>query len=413
MVNIAAFRALRPAENVAARLVSVPYDVIERDEARQMAADNPVSYLRIIRSDLEFADSQDPYAPAVYEKAAANLRAFEDQGWLVREPEPCLYIYRLNWRDQVQTGLVAGSSVRDYENDVIKKHEFTRPEKERDRTVHIDTLGANTGPVFLLYRSSENPDIARSMNSFADQNDPLYDLSFEDGVRHRVYRVPAGELQNQLLRSFSALRATYIADGHHRAASAVSNGKKRRAQISDDQAAFNYFLSVIFPDEELSILPYNRVVRDLNGRTPAGLLENIKSRFTLQPGKLDDPGNFDCNMFLDGQWYHLHAPENLYDSSDEIGSLAVSIIQKHILQPELAIDDPRTSDRIAFVGGIKGDAELERLVNSGKFAVAFSMPPVQPEQLVRVADAGKVMPPKSTWFEPKLRSGFFVHLLDR
>ncbi len=417
MVSIRAFRAVRPDPQQAERIVSVPYDVLDREEARAMAGDNPVSFLRVVRSDLEFPDSVNPYDDSIYARAKENLENFIADGSMVREAEDSLYIYRLNRGDHQQTGLVTVSAIDDYYNDVIKKHEFTRPEKEKDRTTHIDTLGANTGPVFLLYRSAEQAEIAKIMDAHADSNEPLYDVSFDDGVRHRVYPVGPGELQAKLLDLFAKLKATYIADGHHRAASANSIGRKRReaagAGVTGEEL-FNFFLTVIFPDDQMAILPYNRAVKDLNGLSSADFLKQIEKNFSLEKGKHASPDVHELNMYLTngqggGEWYALRATESTYAGADEINSLDVSVLQNHLLTPTLDIADPRTSDRIVFVGGIRGDEELERLVNGGKFAVAFAMPPVTTGQLLDVADAGKVMPPKSTWFEPKLRSGFLVH----
>jgi uncharacterized protein (DUF1015 family) len=418
MVSIRAFRAVRPDPSQADRIVSVPYDVLDRDEARAMADGNPVSFLRVVRSDLEFPDSVGPYDDQIYARAKENLEKFIADGNLVRESEDCLYIYRLNRGDHQQTGLVTVSAIDDYLNDIIKKHEFTRPEKEKDRTTHIDRLSANTGPVFLLYRSAEQAEIAKIMDGHADANTPLYDVSFDDGVRHRVYPVAKGDLQKQLLDLFAKLKATYIADGHHRAASANSIGRKRRESAGGSvtgEELFNFFLTVIFPDDQMAILPYNRAVKDLNGLSPRDFLKRVEENFSVRAGeKIENPGVHELNMYLTdgkggGEWYALRAAEATYAGADEINSLDVSVLQNHLLAPVLDIADPRTSDRIIFVGGIRGDGELERLVKGGKFAVAFAMPPVTTGQLLDVADAGKVMPPKSTWFEPKLRSGFLVH----
>lgn len=425
MVSIRAFRAVRPDPAQANQIVSVPYDVLDREEARTMAEGNPVSFLRVVRSDLEFPDDVSPYDDQIYARAKENLEKFIAQGSLVRESEDCLYIYRLNRGDHQQTGLVAISAIDDYLNDVIKKHEFTRPEKEKDRTTHIDRLGANTGPVFLLYRSAEQAEIARIMDSHADATEPMYDVSFDDGVRHRVYPLVPGALQTQLLELFAKLKATYIADGHHRAASANSIGRNRREGTTGTAAGaagageelFNFFLTVIFPDDQMAILPYNRAVKNLNGLSPEDFLKKVETKYSIRAGKQENPGVHELNMYLTdgeggGTWHALSAAESTYRGADEINSLDVSVLQNEVLSPLLGIGDPRTSDRIIFVGGIRGDEELERLVNGGKFAVAFAMPPVTTGQLLDVADAGKVMPPKSTWFEPKLRSGFLVHRFD-
>ncbi len=414
MVQIRTFRALRPAPEIAANLVSLPYDVMDREEARAMAQGEPYKFLRITRSDLEFPDSVDQYDDSIYARAGENLRKFVAEGKLLRESDERLYIYRLNRGAHQQTGLVALSSIEDYLEDRIKKHELTRKDKERDRTVHIDRTGANTGPVFLLYNSAHAAGLAALMDGYADRETPLYDCTFDDGVRHRVYSVGPGDLQSQLLAAYRALPATYIADGHHRAASAVSVGKQRRerAGAHTGDELFNYFLSVTFPDNQLAILPYNRAVRDLNGRSEAQFLAEIEEKFSLRPGKSEALKLDEANLFLNGTWRTLQARPGTFDAHDPIESLMVSVLQSNLLAPTLGVSDPRTSDRIQFVGGIRGDAELEKLVNSGKHQVAFALPPVSTAQLISVSDAGKIMPPKSTWFEPKLRSGFLVHLID-
>lgn len=414
MVQIRTFRALRPAPEIAANLVSLPYDVMDREEARAMAQGEPYKFLRITRSDLEFPDSVDQYDDAIYARAGENLQKFVSEGKLVRESDERLYIYRLNRGAHQQTGLVALSSIDDYLEDRIKKHELTRKDKERDRTVHIDRTGANTGPVFLLYNSAQAAGLATMMDGYADREAPLYDCTFDDGVRHRVYSVGPGDLQNQLLAAYRALPATYIADGHHRAASAVSVGKQRRERAggSKGDELFNYFLSVTFPDNQLAILPYNRAVRDLNGRTEAQFLAEIESKFLVRPGKSESLKLDEANLYINGTWRTLQARPGSFNANDPIESLMVSVLQTNLLAPVLGIADPRTSERIQFVGGIRGDGELEKLVNSGKHQVAFAMPPVSTAQLISVSDAGKIMPPKSTWFEPKLRSGFLVHLID-
>ena len=323
MVSIRAFRAIRPDPAQADQIVSVPYDVVDRDEARAMAEGKPASFLRVVRSDLEFPDDVDQYDDVVYARAKANLEKFISEGSLLRESEDCLYIYRLNRGGHQQTGLVAISAIDDYLNDVIKKHEFTRPEKEKDRTTHIDRLGANTGPVFLLYRSAEQAEIAKIMDGHADANAPLYDVSFDDGVRHRVYPVRPGELQTRLLELFAKLKATYIADGHHRAASANSVGRMRReaagTTANPGGHLFDYFLTVIFPDDQMAILPYNRAVKDLNGLTPADFLKKIEVNFSVRAGKHEPPGLHEANMYLaerpgdsagKGAWYALTARES-------------------------------------------------------------------------------------------------------
>ncbi len=414
MVEIRAFRALRPDPAFADQIVSVPYDVVDRDEARAMAKGAPWRFLRITRSDLEFGDDVDPYSDAVYERAVHNLKKFVGAGKLLRESSDHVYIYRLNQGERRQTGLVALSAIDDYLDDRIKKHELTRPDKERDRTVHIDRTGANTGPVFLLYNNNDAPRLAQLMDQHADATAPLYDVSFDDGVRHRIWPVGPGAQQDELLQLYRSLPASYIADGHHRAASAVSVGKARRSAAGKSSGAelFNFFLTVSFPDHQLTILPYNRVVADLNGLSADQFLASAAEKFEINDQRSSNLAADQCALFMDGQWRTLRARPGSYAASDPISSLMVSVLQENLLRPVLGIEDPRTSNRIAFIGGIRGESELERLVDSGRYRLAFSLPAVSPAQLIAVSDAGKIMPPKSTWFEPKLRSGFLVHLID-
>ena len=398
MVQISPFLAIRPAPEHAEKIISVPYDVVNTEEARQIADGNSLSFLHVVRSEIDFPAGTDPYSDKIYDRARDNLAELLKAGKLFRDTEDCFYIYRLNQGEHQQTGLVARTHADDYEQGRIKKHELTREVKERDRTRHVDHLNANTGPVLLTFRSRSIKEITEILNNQADSSEPIYDVQREAGVRHRIYRMPAGEQSERLQFFFSRLDALYIADGHHRAASAASVCRSRREKNGNQHTgkeAFNWFLSVSFPDEQLLILPYNRAIKDLNNLTAASFREKVSREFEISPGKAELHLH-ELNMYISGQWYHLKARSRHYEGMDETGSLDVSILQEAILSPFLGINDPRSSDRIQFVGGIRGDEELERLVDSGEFAVAFSLFPVSTEQLLSIADAGKIMPPKST-----------------
>lgn len=411
MVRISPFRAFRPRPIDAAQLVSVPYDVVDRDEARQLAEGNPLSFLRVVRSELELPDDTDPYSDQVYDLARANLNKLIDSGSLFRETEPCLYVYRLTYQGNSQTGLVCRVHSDDYVEGRVKKHELTRPEKENDRTRHVDHLGVNAGPVFLAHRAEQETEIQEILERYCQDEGPLYDISRSDGVRHEIFRVEPGEDQERLVRLFSFLPAVYIADGHHRAASAANVCRMRRERSSAQSAPHDWFLAVSFPDTQLRILPYNRVVRVDEGFDHASFRKALAELFTISEGR--PPLELhDMRLYAAGKWLHLRARPALYQNADEIESLDVAILGKHVLAPLLGIADQRTSDRIHFVGGIRGDQELERLVDSGRYQLAFAMFPTTMQQLLAVADAGKIMPPKSTWFEPKLCSGFLINSLD-
>jgi uncharacterized protein (DUF1015 family) len=403
------FLALRPDPALAERVASVPYDVVSRAEAAALAEGNPVSFLHVGRSDIDLPPDLDPHHDLVYAKARENLDRFVAEGVLRREERPSLYLYRQIMGGRAQVGVVACVHIEDYERDIIRKHEKTRKDKEDDRTRHVLTLNANAEPVFLTYQGLGIIDeLVKGMCESAS----LYDFTAPDGVRHTVWRVDAAA---PLLEAFRAVPAAYVADGHHRSASAWRAGLERRkanpSHRGDEE--YNWFLAVLFPAAELRILPYNRVVRDLNGQTPARVLERLSTLGTLSPTKDRVParaGTF--VIYLDGRWYRLLLDPALIDHSDPIGSLDVSLLHDHLLGPLLGVGDPRTDPRIDFVGGIRGTRELERRVDSGEMAMAVSMYPTTIEQLMAVSDAGQIMPPKSTWFEPKLRSGLFVHTLD-
>ena len=411
MANIRPFRAIRPTEDKAAVIAALPYDVYNRQEAKAVVADNPDSFLNIDRAETQFDDSVDTYAECVYQKAHDLLWEKIDRGDFIREDAPCYYIYELTMDGRVQTGIVACASIDDYENQVIKKHENTRADKEADRIHHVDSCNAQTGPIFLAYRANA---VIREIVAKTKQTEAVYDFTSEDGIRHRVW-VIADTADIEAIRSaFEGIGEIYIADGHHRAASAVKVGLKRRAEHPeyDGSEEFNYFLSVLFPDEELMIMDYNRVVKDLNGLTEDEFLKKVQELFDVEPvgtaeRKPQKKGDF--SMYLGGQWYMCTVRE-ADRSSDPVRGLDVSLLQELLLTPVLGIGDPKTDKRIDFVGGIRGLDELERRCGAdGDSVVAFAMYATDIRELFAVADAGLLMPPKSTWFEPKLRSGLFIH----
>lgn len=409
MTHIAPFRAVRPAPGLERQVASRPYDVLNSQEARAEAEGNPHSFLRVTKSEIDLPDDVHLYSQLVYAKAKENLARFLERGVLLREEKPCYYIYRLVMDGRSQTGLVCASSVDDYEQGIIKKHEFTRPEKEKDRITHIATTGAQTGNVFLAYRNE--PAIDNIVNAWTASHAPLYDLTADDGIRHTVWVVDETATVEAITAIFDKdVPCTYIADGHHRAASAA----KVRASLGDKAGAgADHFLTTLFPASELVIMDYNRAVRDLNGRSADQLLKELTADFIVE--KVDTPVKpaklHEFGMYLGGSWYKLVAKPGTW-SEDPIGVLDVTILQEKLLHPLLGIGDPRTDHRIDFIGGIRGLGELERRVNNGDMAVAFSLHPVTIQQLFDIADSGEVMPPKSTWFEPKLRDGLLTHLID-
>jgi len=405
MVTILPFRALRPSPSLAMQVASRPYDVLNSTEARAAARDNPYSFLHVTKSEIDLAETIDIHSQAVYQKANENLQQFIRQGTLIQEDKPCYYIYQLTMNGRSQTGLVAVSSVEDYHQDRIKKHEFTRPEKEKDRIDHMYTIKAQTGNVFLAMR--DVPALNQLMLA-AQQEIPLYDFVAEDGIRHCIWVVDQPQQIEAITRLFQEqVPCTYIADGHHRAASAA----KVSAALPDSTAA-RYFLTTIFPASQLAILDYNRVIKDLYGQRAADFIAKLETDFTIRPSdSAVRPSQLhEFGMYLEGKWYVLEAKEGTYDT-DPIGVLDITILTKRILEKLLGITDQRTDTRIDFVGGIRGLKELERRVDSGEMKVAFSLYPVSIEQLFAIADSGEVMPPKSTWFEPKLRDGLLTHLL--
>jgi uncharacterized protein (DUF1015 family) len=411
MSTLRPFRALRPKTAAdAARIAAVPYDVVNTDEARALADGNPLSFLHVSRAEIELPRGANPYTPEVYERAAANLDALKSRALLV-EDEPEVYLYRLRMGAHEQTGIAACFSLDEYDTDAIKKHERTRRDKEDDRTSHMLALHAQTGPVFLTFRARH--DVDRLIGS-ASRGEPLFDFDAADGVRHTLWRAAAAE-RDQLVAAFAEIPALYIADGHHRAASASRARTEMRQRgiagtLVGDGADASWFLAVAFPHDQMQVLPYNRVVKDLAGLSPDDYLEAVRERFETEAGPATPARRGDIGMYFKGAWHTLR-PRESADSPDPIASLDVSVLQDLLLAPVLKIADVRTDKRIEFVGGIRGTRELERLVDSGGAAVAFSMYPVSVAELMEVSDAGGIMPPKSTWFEPKLRDGLLIHVI--
>jgi len=409
MASISPFKALRPVPQSAAQVASRPYDVLNSMEARQEAAGNASSFLHITKSEIDLPENIDTHSSQVYDKASENLQEFIRRGILMQEEKPLYYIYRLIMNGRSQTGLVCVSSVDDYEKDVIKKHEFTRPDKEMDRILHMKTIRAQTGNVFLAYKNVAAID--ELIEGWKNAHAPLYDFTAADGIQHTIWAVDEEGAINAITRSFAEkVPFTYIADGHHRAASAA---KVRKELGKAAGSSADYFLTTLFPSAELRILDYNRLARDLNGASLEEFLDNLQKDFLV--GKVDkafSPARLhEFGMYLDGSWYQLVSKESTFSDDDPIGVLDVTILQKNVLDKLLAIKDPRTDKRIDFVGGIRGLGELEKRVDSGEWRVAFSLYPVSIEQLFAIADSGNVMPPKSTWFEPKLRDGLLTHII--
>jgi uncharacterized protein (DUF1015 family) len=408
MSTIAPLQALRPDPRYASQIASKPYDVLNSHEAREEAADNPYSFLHITKAEIDLPLNIDPHSQEVYDKAKENLQAFIEKGWLIEEDKPCYYIYSLLMNGREQTGLVGCSSVDDYEHGIIKRHELTRPDKEADRIHHMTTIRAQTGNVFLAYRSIGAIDAL--IGTWKREHRPLYEFAASDGVRHTLWVVDDEGVTRDITRLFATdVPFTYIADGHHRAASAA---KARKALGASASVAADFFLTTLFPSDQLRIMDYNRVVRDLNGATQEVFIDQLQKEFfvgkvdkAFQPSQLHEFG-----LYTDGHWYKLVAKEGSF-SNDPIGVLDVTILQKNIMDKLLAIKDPRTDRRIDFVGGIRGLEELERRVDSGEMKAAFSLYPVSIRQLLDIADSGEIMPPKSTWFEPKLRDGLVTHLI--
>ena len=402
MAGVKPFKALRPNKEAAAAVAALPYDVYDRKEAAEAVAGKPLSFLNIDRPETQYGPDFDMYSDEAYQTARDLLDKEIADGVFIQDEKPCYYIYALTMNGRTQTGITACCDVADYRNGVIKKHENTRKEKEEDRIRHVDTCNAQTGPIFLAYRRNER--LAEIIGE-VKEGPALYDFVSDDGIRHEVWIIDDDSTIKEIEEIFAGIGAVYIADGHHRAASAVSVGVRRGLEGESAR-----FMSVLFADDELKILPYNRAVRDLNGLSKREYLDKVSESYEISgPSDIKEPeGKGLVCMYLDGEWYGL---KSKYASDDPVAGLDVSVLQDNLLTPVLGIGDPRVDDRISFIGGIRGTAELEKLVDSGDYAVAFSMYPTQMSELLSVADAGLLMPPKSTWFEPKLRSGLFIHRL--
>lgn len=412
MAIVRPFKGLRPPKDIAAKVASFPYDVINSDEARELAKGNPQSFLHINKPEIDLDPGIDLYDQRVYDQAVANFRMFQEKNWLTRDPEACFYIYKQVMNGRAQIGLMCCCSAQEYWDGKIKRHEFTRKDKEEDRLKHVDLTNCNAGPVFLTYPARD------SINALVDQivkNAPEVDFTSEDGIQHVLWVVRDTKWADSITKEFAQIPALYVADGHHRTQAAARVAKVRSEKNANHTGneEYNFFMSVIFPHNHLMIMDYNRAVHDLNGLDEAGFIKKVEEKFTVEKQDYKKPTAANTfGMYLKGTWYKLTAKQGTFDANDPVKSLDVSIMQDNLLNPILGIGDPRTDKRIDFIGGIRGVAELEKIVNSGKFAVAFAMFPTSIEQLMRIADSGEVMPPKSTWFEPKLRSGMVVHTLD-
>lgn len=407
------FKAIRPVPEFASKVAALPYDVMNSSEAAEMVKGNPYSFLHVDKAEIDLPEGTDLYSEQVYLKASENLKKLSADGICKQDEEPKIYIYRQIMNGRAQTGLVGCVSIDDYINNIIKKHELTRADKEADRINHVDYCNANTGPIFLTYRPQA--EIASIVGEWKESHAPVYDFVTDDGIANTVWVIDCNETIARLTKLFAGVDYLYIADGHHRAASAVKVGLKRREQYPDFDGSeeFNFFLAVLFDCEELEIMDYNRVIKDLNGNSEEEFIAKISEKFTVEPvGEKAYKPEFahTFGMLLGGKWYKLTAKDGTFNSADPVEALDVSILQKNLISPVLGIDDPRTDKRIDFVGGIRGLSELERRV-SEDMCLAFSMYPTTLTELMDIADAGQIMPPKSTWFEPKLLSGLFIHEL--
>lgn len=412
MADIRPFRGLRPHPDLIEQVASPPYDVLNADEARKMAKGNPYTFLHVVRAEIDLPEDTDPHCDAVYEKSAQNLAKMADDGTLVRDENPCFYLYQLTMGDHVQHGLVIGASVDEYERDQIKKHELTRRDKEDDRAKHVEKLMANTGPVLLTYRA--RADVSAKIKNVCDSQQPVYEFVADDGVGHRLWVIDDPDQVRGLQEAFKQVDSLYIADGHHRSASAfrVRNILRDANPGHTGDEAYNHFLAVAFPDDELKILGYNRAVKDLNGLEPSAFLEQVRTRFDVSETQDPQPkAARQFGMHLNGTWYRLTPLDGVVPGDDDpVGGLDVSILQDNLLSPILGIGDPRTDKRIDFIGGIRGTDELEKRCRAD-MSVAFALFPVSVDQLIAISDNRAIMPPKSTWFEPKLRSGVVVRSL--
>ena len=411
MAVIKAFECIRPDEKVADRVAALPYDVYNREEALKEVEREPLSFLAIDRAETQFDSSVDTYADCVYDKARELLDSRIADGTFITDTDKAYYVYELTMNGRTQTGIAACASIDDYNNNIIKKHENTRADKEQDRINHVDRCSAQTGPIFLAYRADE---VIRNEVAKAKETKPLYSFTSPDGIRHQVYKISNAQSVENIEKAFAGIDDIYISDGHHRAASAVKVGLKRREEHPDytGEEEFNYFLSVLFPDEELMIMPYNRVVKDINGYSKEEFIKKIEEKFEIEESAaaVEPAYKAEFGMYLDEKWYKLKAKKDIL-SDDPVDGLDVAILQNNLLEPVLGIHDPKTDKRIDFVGGIRGLLELEKRCHTD-CVLAFSMYPTSIAELFAVADAGRLMPPKSTWFEPKLRSGLFIHKIE-
>lgn len=413
MAVFKAFKALRPNPRFASKVAALPYDVMNSKEAAEMCKDNPCSFLHVDKAEIDLPEGTDLYSEKVYLKAAENLAKLESDGICVQDSKEKIFIYRQIMNGRAQTGLVGCASIDDYINNVIKKHELTRADKEQDRINHVDYCRANTGPIFLTYRP--NARLHDILKKWQSNDDPIYDFVTDDGITNTVWEIDDKNTLDEIRGIFASIDSLYIADGHHRAASAVKVGLKRRQANPGftGEEEFNFFLAVAFCCDELEIMDYNRVIKDLNGFTKEEFVEKLGDRFTVKcegEGAYKPVARHTFGMYLDKKWYSLVAKPGFIDESDPVGALDVSVLQNNVIEPILGISDPRTDKRIDFVGGIRGLEELEKRCNED-MKLAFSMYPTSLEELMNIADAGKIMPPKSTWFEPKLLSGLFIHKL--
>lgn len=416
MAIIKPFKGLRPPKDIASKLACLPYDVMNTEEAREMAKGNPYSLLHVTRSEIDLPENTDVHSQEVYDKAVENFRKFQEEGWLQQDEKPKYYIYAQTMNGKTQYGIVGAASVDDYLNGVIKKHELTRPDKEKDRMVHVKVNDANMEPVFFTYPSVD--EIDSIIKNIVESKDPEYDFTADDGFGHHFWVIEDDKTIQKIEQLFKTkVPYTYVADGHHRTAAAALVGKEKRENNPNHTGdeSYNYFLAVHFPDNQLQIIDYNRVIKDLKDMSPEELLERLQNDFNVKEMGRDiyKPSRLhEFSMYLEGKWYRLEAKEHTYDDNDPIGVLDVTILSKHVLEKHLDIQDLRRSKRIEFVGGIRGLGELKRRVDSGEMAVAFALYPVSMKQLIDIADSGEIMPPKTTWFEPKLRSGLVIHKLD-
>lgn len=413
MATLKPFRALRALPEKAAQICCPPYDVMNTEEARAMAQGNPLSFLHVTRAEIDFGPEVDSHSDEVYQRAAQNLRNMLAEGHLVRDEKPCYYLYRLTMGSHRQLGIVAAASCEEYERGIVKKHELTRPDKEDDRTRHINLLGAQTGPVFLTFRTTAEINALMTAES---QRPPDVDFTADDKVRHEAWVVSDPTAVEKFEAAFARVPALYVADGHHRSAAALRVAKERAAAnpLHNGNESYNFFLSVSFPDDQVQILGYNRVVKDLNGLSIKDVLVQLSKVAEIGEAPPDHlpSGKGEVTMLLGGEWRLLRWKNGVVPQDDPVESLDVSVLQKRVLEPIFAIGNPRTDTRIAFVGGIRGTAELERLVNRDKWGVAFALHPTSVEELMAIADADGLMPPKSTWFEPKLRDAMMIHVID-